>query len=295
MTQNEKIKLTVITPITALANHLENLATWLTRIFDESIEVYLIHDKSDTQTGPELNELMKKLQNPKIYFIEGEFGSPGMARNQAIKLAKGDWVCFWDADDLPIIESVIDLMNKEFNKGGDCIVASYIERDVKRNLRINQGFNDNFEVAVGLNPGLWRFFFTKSSLAETEFTNLRMGEDQLFLAEYLNVNRQIRIFPYYTYTYFKNREFSLTSSKSALSDIVKAAKGTLKIINKSKSDHSFLIGIMFARQIATGIKRGNLKCKMLAISTLIKGFFFSNSKSKKWILKGFSVVIVKDG
>jgi glycosyltransferase involved in cell wall biosynthesis len=292
MKQIETIQLTVITPITALANQLENLMTWLSRIYDESIEVYLIHDRSDTQTGPQIKELLKKLQNSQIHLIEGEFGSPGIARNQALKLAQGKWVCFWDADDLPIIESVIHLINKEFNKGGDCVVASYIEEDMKRNLRTQHSLINDFEVSVGLNPGLWRFFFTKLSIAETKFTNLRMGEDQLFLAEYLNVNRQIRIFPHYTYTYFKNREFSLTGSKTALSDIVKAAKGTLKIINKSNSDHSFLIGIMFARQIATGIKRGNLKCKMLALSTLMQGVIFSNRKTKIWIFKGISKVIL---
>lgn len=293
MKKIESIQLTVITPITALANHLENLMTWLSRIYDESIEVYLIHDRSDTQTGPQIKELIKKLQNPKIHLIEGEFGSPGIARNQALKLAQGNWVCFWDADDLPIIESVIDLMNKEFNKGGDCIVASYIEEDLKRNLRTQHSLINDFEVSVGLNPGLWRFFFTKLSIAETKFTNLRMGEDQLFLAEYFQVNRRIQIFPNYTYIYCKNRELSLTSSKSALNDIVEAAKGTLKNIKNSKGTHSFFIGIMFARQIATAIKRGNLKCKMLALSTLMQGVIFSNRKTKIWIFKGISKVILK--
>jgi glycosyltransferase involved in cell wall biosynthesis len=293
MTLDQNLQLTVITPITALANRLENLMSWLVRIEDKSIEVYLIHDISDVQTGPQLNELVKKLMNPKVHLIEGVYGSPGIARNQAIKLAKGEWVCFWDGDDLPIIDNVSELMDKKINESVDCIVASYIEADVKSNLKTHQKVGQDYEVSIGLNPGLWRFIFRKSSIYGTAFTNLRMAEDQLFLATYLNVKRQIQIYPDYIYTYFKNQEFSLTRSRSALNDIASASKVTLKILNDSSESNSFIIGIMFARQIATGIKRGNIKCKIHVIATMIKGVGFCKSNTRRFILRGIYTVLFK--
>jgi glycosyltransferase involved in cell wall biosynthesis len=112
---DKEIFLSVITPVTALANNIDNLSSWLTRISNKPIEVILIHDKSDICTGPQLEKLLLEVNNPNVIYIEGEFGSPGLARNEGLKIASGEWVCFWDGDDIPMLDEIFLLLEKKFD------------------------------------------------------------------------------------------------------------------------------------------------------------------------------------
>ena len=88
--------LSVVVPITLMHGKLEKLESWLKEIKDLPIEVLLIHDKRDNDTSFELQVLLKKLQNRKIVFKEGVYGSPGMARNAGLEGVSNYWTCFLD-------------------------------------------------------------------------------------------------------------------------------------------------------------------------------------------------------
>jgi glycosyltransferase involved in cell wall biosynthesis len=289
-----EITLSVITPVTRQANNLQNLSIWLGNISSKSIEVLLIHDKSDVDTGPKLKELLATIDNNNIFYFEGEYGSPGIARNQGLKHARGKWICFWDSDDLPMLEEVYLLIQTRMDLATDCIVTNYSSFNQQTGVRVINKLNKNFQAQIALNPGLWRFFFSKSSLGEIKFSDLMMAEDQIFLAEYLKNDLHLQISEYITYTYFKGNPNSLTSNKYALNDLSKASSRTLAIMNSVKEVNLFIIGIMFGRQVISGLKYGDLKCKIVVLSILARSLLFSRNAIRKQVIMGFFINVFKE-
>jgi len=288
-----EIFLSVITPVTRQADNLQNLSLWLSKLSNKSIEVLLIHDKSDAYTGPRLKELLATINNRNILYFEGEYGSPGIARNQGLKNARGEWLCFWDSDDLPMLEEVYLLMQTKMDSTTDCIVTSYISLNLQTGVRVINKISKNYQAQIALNPGIWRFFFSKSSLGQIRFSNLMMAEDQIFLAEYLKNELNLQISEDITYTYFKGNPKSLTSNKYALNDLSKASSKTLEIMNSVKDANLYIVGIMFGRQVISGLKYGNLKCKITILRNLVRGLFFRGNVIRKQIVRGFFINIFK--
>jgi glycosyltransferase involved in cell wall biosynthesis len=289
-----EIILSVITPVTRQADNLQNLSNWLSNLTNKSIEVLLIHDKSDAYTGPRLKELLATIDNSNILYFEGEYGSPGIARNEGLKNARGEWLCFWDSDDLPRLEEVYLLMQTKMDSTTDCIVASYTSVNIQTGVRFINRISENYQAQIALNPGLWRFFFSKSSLAEIKFSNLMMAEDQIFLAEYLKNDLNLQISEYITYTYFKGNPNSLTNNKYALNDLSKSSTRTLAIMNSVREVNLFIVGIMFVRQVISGLKYGNLKCKITILSNLVRSLLLSRNAIRKHVIKGFFINILKE-
>ena len=289
-----EIFLSVITPVTRQANNLQNLSYWLSKLSNKSIEVLLIHDKSDSCTGPQLKELLAAIDNSNILYFEGEFGSPGIARNEGLKNARGEWLCFWDSDDLPWLEEVYLLMQTNMNSTTDCIVTNYISLNRQTGVKFINRISKNYQAQIALNPGLWRFFFSKSSLGEIKFTNLMMAEDQIFLAEYLKNDLNLQISEKITYSYFKGNPNSLTSNKYALNDLGNASSRTLAIMNSIKEVNLLIVGIMFVRQVISGLKYGNLRCKIVILNNLARSILLSRNAIRKNVIKGFFINILKE-
>ena len=288
------VTLSVITPVTRQSDNLQNLSSWLRNLSHASIYVILRHDKADLETGPKLNELISTLNNKNIRLFEGEFGSPGIARNEGLKYAKGEWLCFWDSDDLPWLEEVYLLMQTNMNSTTDCIVTNYISLNIQTGVKLINRISKNFQAQIALNPGLWRFFFSKSSLGEIKFTNLMMAEDQIFLAEYLKNDLNLQISEKITYSYFKGNPNSLTSNKYALNDLGNASSRTLAIMNSVREVNLFIVGIMFVRQVISGLKYGNLKCKIVILNNLARSILLSRNAIRKNVIKGFFINIFKE-
>ena len=94
--------LTAIVPVTKMAGKLQHFEEWLSICRGLPIEIIVCHDVQDDQTGPELTKIFESLNlENKLIFLEGTYDSAGLARNAGIPLASGEWIVFWDSDDLP--------------------------------------------------------------------------------------------------------------------------------------------------------------------------------------------------
>lgn len=285
----DEILLSVITPVTRQADKLQNLSLWLSSLNNKPVEVLLIHDKSDIYTGPQIEKLLAEINNKNIIYFEGNYGSPGSARNQGLVNATGKWLCFWDSDDLPMPEEALMAMQQSIDTDTDCIVANYNSVNIQNGKLTFNPLSSNYELQIALNPGIWRFLFRRSSLEGLSFSNLLMAEDQIFLAEYLRNETKIQISEMTTYTYYVGNSTSLTRDKRALNDLGLASKKTLHIMNKGDHVNLKIVGIMLARQIISGFKHGGMKCKLSVSRTLIAGLFISGTESRKYIVKGLYV------
>jgi glycosyltransferase involved in cell wall biosynthesis len=275
-----------------MAGRLQRLEEWLSRVANSPMEVILIHDRQDEVTGPQIQSLLSKISNPKIQLIEDYFGSPGLARNRGIELAKGKWICFWDSDDLPNLGVALSLIDKDSASKADCLVTNFNSVNEISKEVIAHRLRANFEDEFSLNPGLWRIYFKYSAIADLRFGSLRMAEDQIFLAEFFSKSRDVEIVSDTTYNYFFGESFHLTKNSSALNDLAPATIESLRILRNLGNKSPNLIAGMFVKQVISGVKYGSLRAKRVVITQYLKSLLTSSKTVRKSVLSSSTKIIL---
>ena len=289
---SSQILLSVVTPISKMAGRLQRLEEWLIRVAKSPMEVILIHDRQDEMTGPQIQSLLSKISNPKIQLIEDYFGSPGLARNRGIEIAKGDWICFWDSDDLPNLEVVLALIESNSASKADCLISNFNSvNEISKEVFAHK-LTANFEDEFGLNPGLWRICFKYSAIADLRFGALRMAEDQIFLAEFFSKSRDVEIVSDTTYSYFFGESFHLTKNSSALNDLALATIESLRILRNLDNQRQNLIASLFVKQVISGVKYGSLKTKRVVVTQYLKSLLTSSKTVRNSVLSSSTKAIV---
>ena len=289
---SSQILLSVVTPISKMAGRLQRLEEWLSSVANSPMEVILIHDRQDAMTGPQIQSLLSKISNPKIQLIEDYFGSPGLARNRGIELAKGNWICFWDSDDLPNLGVALGLINSDLASKADCLITNFDSvNEISKEVIAHQ-LTANFEEELGLNPGLWRMYFKYSAVADLRFGPLRMAEDQIFLAEFFSKSRDVKIVSDTTYSYFFGESFHLTKNSSALNDLAPATIESLRILRNLGNQRLNLIAGMFVKQVISGIKYGSVKTKRVVITQYLKSLLTSPKTVRNSVFSSSKKAIV---
>jgi len=265
--------LTAIVPLTRMVGRLENLRSWINLVAEYSIQLIIIHDVQDEATSAELRKLISDENCQQIELVEDFFGAPGLARNAGVDLAKGNWVTFWDSDDVPQVHKVMSMLNSFNDVDVECVIGGYstvneLSGEVEEII-----LPMNFLESIALNPGIWRFAFKRKSLGGLRFSNLLMAEDQLFLAEYEVFTRKIATYDHSVYNYYVGGNFHLTQQQKALKHILLSVEETFKILRRT-SDLSFhFVSILLWRQIATGVRHLGLSARVKMIRILLRGMY----------------------
>ena len=257
--------ISVICPVRNMEGKLQNLENWV-KLCDSSFQIVLVSDSSTDNTLSELKKI--KTANPfsRIEIIEGLFGSPGCARNAGIALAEGEWVVFWDSDDVGNPKLLTDALQKYDPTALDAIAFGYEIYSGTSRIKSWVLWPSTDKMCIEkmtLNPGIWRFFFKKSSIRDIEFSNLSMAEDQLFINDFMRKSPQIAFANDVAYRYFVNRENQLTSSKSALEDLRVAAHKLSIQMGTDASIQVFTVRI-FGKILITQIKKCRFPLKIYA-------------------------------
>jgi glycosyltransferase involved in cell wall biosynthesis len=255
------IKLSVVIPITRMSGKLQNLEETLRSSHNPQTQMILVHDIQDEGTGPELLDLIDAINHPNLFLIEGKYGSAGLARNAGLSEAKGQFVIFLDGDDigkLDVLEGSLEESDQFL--GAIAYNFSYSRSGHTYNVENSEDVEANLDLAVSW-PGIWRWIFVRSQLKH-EFSDLLMGEDQLFLIKNLS-NMQISFKDLNIYTYFIGGESQATSSMSArkLKDLSTAREAIKEIesddLNMIKLKNGFITAISL-----TLLKYGNKRSKL---------------------------------
>ena len=284
MDLEKDVFLTVVIPVTRMASRLQNLQKTLQRCSENRVQVVLVHDVQDTETGPELQNLVRDLSQSDSSFItliEKYCGSPGLARNLGKELVFTEWVAFWDSDDIADVSKFL-LMIEEANESADQIaVGGYRVIDSNSMLPISirefSGKKAKREAEIFLNPGIWRWGFRNDLIAGINFQNFKMGEDQIFLLDSSVLDHRIYYSPNVVYDYFVNSKFQSTNNRLSFSRFGAVTSYILASFEgKSRKMKKFTI-VVLLRLFITGIR----KCNFIDKVDLIRQF------SSQFLVIGF--------
>lgn len=201
-----------------------------------AFEIILIDDGSKDNSGEICDKLSKKYSSVKV--IHQENSGVSAARNQGLRIAQGDWICFIDSDDAvtdDLLETYWNFLNDEY----DVCFLNYVEvqskefskRNTKRTMDGNitifekddfreflfgtfnrdiKGKYDYHQVRLALPVKFYRRrFLTDNNIYFIEGVSL--GEDAIFnLDVYKNAKRGCYI---NKTTYFYRQRLSSASNR----------------------------------------------------------------------------------
>lgn len=204
-TVEEEIPLSVVVTVFRPSRGLANLTNWLNSKSSSRLEIILVHDTSDEETLS--LKLERNSPSDEFVFVEGDYGSPGASRNAGLEKATREWITFWDFDDLPNLEAVMEFMGKllqgdyQAGIGSFQIVSKNTGKTLSKKIFPSEIVSESLNLSL-VNPGIWRWIIRRTVIGETRFRKYQIGEDQFFLAEIGAYNCKVAITQSVTYSYF---------------------------------------------------------------------------------------------
>ena len=186
-------KISIIIPAYNAEKYINECIDFILKNSKESLnqtEIIVINDGSTDRT---LKKLEKYKENNIIHVYTTKNQGVSAARNYGIKLAKGDWITFIDADD-KVTEGFVDQNINELNN------SALIKTTISINNYNNQ-IKDKTTISIqhllskltyGEMPAfIFSYFFKKDIVKQIHFNkNIHFMEDSLFLIEYLNKTKE---------------------------------------------------------------------------------------------------------
>lgn len=213
-------ELSVVIPIVNPDRHLSNLRQLLSQPDINNVQFILIHDLRKNESSYTLLNLKNEFKNTNISLISGSFGSAGESRNAGLEVCKAEWIAFCDADDFLEISKVLMLLAKPVR--ADILVCQFIRRapdgkvlNPRKTLRVDDVYVD---------PGFWRIIYKRASIGEIRFTDIKMGEDIVFLADILRKNPSLSFHTDTIYRYVVGNPLQSTAQQGNYSELMGAIK-----------------------------------------------------------------------
>lgn len=154
----------------------------------EPFEIIIIDDGSNTNEAEEISRSYSKLTHIPIIYKKKKNGGPSSARNLGIKLAKGEYILFVDADDELLLDS-IEWRQKKLEVLGEryasiyCSSIHFFQNKSKLTKKV-QEINGELNVCLvgrenGIPGQITSHFFQKKVLLEIKGYNekLKFNED----------------------------------------------------------------------------------------------------------------------
>lgn len=180
-------------------------------------ELILVDDGSKDTSGAICDDF--SANDPRIRVIHQDNRGVSEARNVGIRISRGDWICFIDADDF-VTKEYLELFSLDKNREADCILQGWItcsERTGPRKHCIPPG---KIDVSRSIIPSYvlqraepWGKLFKKSIIAKNNLLYCELldrGEDRLFFFYFLSYSRFIVTLESAGYVYRTDTENSLT-------------------------------------------------------------------------------------
>lgn len=281
--ESNRPQISVIVPITKMSGRLKDLTGWIPEAIDLGFQIVLVHDVQDHSTKSELQNLLNAHNGPQVELLEGQFGNPGSARNAGMKLARGRWITFWDADDSPKPSKYLDAILETDSRNIKVIIGGFevINQKTGESIRISRPpINQDRSIEYfAKDPGIWRCIFDTDLVKSTQFSQARMGEDIGFLSEVTTLEPALKFVEEVLYRYHSNVDGQLTQTANFVEEMSKTLV-ELERLMKIKGKHQKFRTIVYSKSALALIRKskglGRFKFILQFLKTLVMNFKLSH-------------------
>lgn len=184
-----------ISVIVAAYNAEKYLSETLESILHQTIddyEVIVVNDGSKDGTRNILETYSKSYDRLRV--IDQENGGPSAARNTGLNAAQGDYIFFFDADDILECDALESLYDAAQSHNADLVIAKYDIFNKYKTVQINnindlvvQDKIDKYNLMILWTFSLWNKLFKRKLIEKYHFRfpSLSYSEDGAFLMEYV--------------------------------------------------------------------------------------------------------------
>jgi glycosyltransferase involved in cell wall biosynthesis len=265
----EPLLISAIVPIAGFPNGIYQMESWIGDPALSNFEVILVIDSEEDQTYDETQRIVQALKGlTTVRVLTSTARNPGGTRNLGLSSASGNWVVFWDCDDTPNPSRFLKMIKQAVQAKADIAIGEYaIQTRVTRlEKTLGNTSTENLLETIALNPGIWRFAFKSELAKKFNFYDMRMAEDQVYLVSLLETKPDLYIFKEHVYTYWRYQGNQLTTSGSALNQIVVALD---IFIGKYKRKQCTPLLMVIIRLTLSALKKGRIQVKIEAIARLL--------------------------
>lgn len=280
--------LSVVVPIGSFSAVNSRLSEWNLENLPTNLELILVLDGENSESAFCRTDISSYLKLPFVKVVSGNFGAPGLARNAGMELCAGEWIAFWDVDDIPDVDEILHQV-AQVEMDEEVLVGQFEIIDSQSCLSLERSSTKN-SWGLAKDPGLWRVVFRRKSIAGIRFVSGKMGEDQDFLIQTGFWEKKVKFVDKNFYKYFVNQNQQLTSSTSNISDLKAILLRTLNSLNLDRNND--VLRIFAARQLITIFKRGNIKVKISIIQDFLSLFRYSAPILSIHLLRGLTLVFL---
>lgn len=244
-----------ISIIIATYNTEKYIVECLKSIFNQSlenIEIIVIDDGSTDNSSIVIQKYLEKYGN--LVYLYKENAGAGLARNDGIKIAKGEYLAFMDPDDkYPNCESLEKLYKKAKLKNADICggnIISFI--DSKSWFCYKAGDGSDKEIKDGVITakdykylyGHTRYLYKTDFVKKHNilFAPYRRYEDQVFTVKALGIAQKLYEIDYPVYLYRTNYK-EIIYNDILYADILKGYRDTIELLYQYELKEMFLANI----------------------------------------------------
>lgn len=201
-------KFSIIVPVYNAETTINQTIDTLRKIDSDNFEVLLVNDGSIDHTEKVIKDSIEN--DPRFLLHTKKNEGPGLARNRGVEEARGDYLLFFDADDLPVATILDDYAKIIYeNPSLDLIISSFTFRTLnqdkvvdEKNYLINDyvySSNKSFlaDMYELMNQQLMYVVWNKCyrrdiiSANNIRFKNYNSCEDRIFNIEYYKYCHQV--------------------------------------------------------------------------------------------------------
>ncbi len=212
--------ISVIIPVYNVEQYLRKCLDSVIGQTYNNLDIILVDDGSSDGSAVICDEYAQK--DDRITVIHKQNGGVSSARNAALNIIKGDYVCFVDADDYILPEMFERLLN-EIQKGYDIAQCSYVflydDRTVSAATSVeSREYFGKTEIINAfftekIQNQLWSKIFDRNVIQGNKFDeSLKIAEDKLFVHECLVAAKSVKCIPDELYVYIQRGD-SATKGK----------------------------------------------------------------------------------
>jgi glycosyltransferase involved in cell wall biosynthesis len=272
--RSRDVKVSIIVPISNMEGRLDLIKDWLPQASAIGFQTILVCNNCDDNTFSELSEFSTSQKLSRVLILESPRLGPGLGRNEGLKHAIGEFVAFWDADDLGNVQALNSLVSSADPKV-NLFVCNYMIVDSNGRESVMIFGKDSKQALFDLcmNPGVWRMVFNREFISDCRFGTSSMGEDQVFLAQVLTKSPVMFFSDEVVYRYHTGFSSQLTSKKENLFGIVTSLNEIYKIKREINPEFGEMVDLIQTRLLMTLFLRGSLALKKEAAKQFFKLIF----------------------